>query len=251
MKKLMIAVTLTVVAATLLAAPKKKGAKPMAGAEEVQTSGMEAKILIDQMPKTGQSSCLPAPFIQGATQIGVCYNTNYCDCIKPCDCGIVPISAKDRGILFNDFIDKLAKGWCGVDECHLCYARLTHQCGTMVPSIGDISGQFGAMWNDRKTHYNGYEMSGLRSGHSTKFHAPLFGYANTVLGGFGQNVAFYPEREFGLRVGRMNAKRTIVAAPRYMGCGCRPIGYCIDNSGYCWAFCVAEQEKYANRSPSS
>lgn len=181
-------------------------------------------------------------------QIGVCYNTNYCDCIKPCDCGIVPISAKDRGILFNDFIDKLAKGWCGVDECHLCYARLTHQCGTMFPSIGDISGQFGAMWNDRKTHYNGNEMSGLRSGHSTKFHAPLFGYANTVLGGFGQNVAFYPEREFGLRVGRMNAKRTIVAAPRYMGCGCRPIGYCIDNSGYCWAFCVAEQEKYANRS---
>ena len=73
MKKLMIAMTFAVAAATLLAAPKKKGAKPMAGADEVQTSGMEAKILIDQMPKTGQSSCLPAPFIQGATQIGVCY----------------------------------------------------------------------------------------------------------------------------------------------------------------------------------
>ena len=75
MKKLMIAMTLAVAAATLLAAPKKRGAKPMAGADEVQTVGKDAKVLIDQMPKTGQASCLPAPFIQGATQIGVCYTT--------------------------------------------------------------------------------------------------------------------------------------------------------------------------------
>jgi len=75
MKKLMIAVMTVLLAATtvMAAGAKKKGAKPMAGADEVQTSGNDAKILVDQMPKTGQSSCLSAPFIQGATQIGVCY----------------------------------------------------------------------------------------------------------------------------------------------------------------------------------
>ena len=75
MKKLMI-VTMAMLAVTAaVAAPRaKKGVRAMAGNEEGPvTTGKEAKILIDQMPKTGQSSCLPAPSLQGATMIGNCY----------------------------------------------------------------------------------------------------------------------------------------------------------------------------------
>ena len=65
MKKLAMMMTVALAATAVLAAPKKKGIKAMAG--------NEAKVLVDQMPKTGQSSCLPAPGIQGASMIGVCY----------------------------------------------------------------------------------------------------------------------------------------------------------------------------------
>ena len=73
--KLMLAVTAAVAAATLVAATprNKKGVKPMAGADEVQTSGKDAKVTIDQMPRTGKSCCLAAPSLQGATMIGQCY----------------------------------------------------------------------------------------------------------------------------------------------------------------------------------
>ena len=77
MKKTMILLTAAIAAATVLAAPTargKKGPRAMAGNEDGPvTSGREAKILVDQMPKTGQQSCLPAPFIQGASMIGQCY----------------------------------------------------------------------------------------------------------------------------------------------------------------------------------
>ena len=69
--------TAALAAAVALAAnpPRgKKGPKAMAGNDDGPvTSGKEAKILVDQMPKTGQQSCLPAPGIQGASMIGQCY----------------------------------------------------------------------------------------------------------------------------------------------------------------------------------
>jgi hypothetical protein len=53
---------------------KKSTAKAMAGSEDGPTvSGREAKVTIDQFPRTGQSSCLMAPGIQGASMIGRCY----------------------------------------------------------------------------------------------------------------------------------------------------------------------------------
>ena len=69
--------TATLVATAVLAGPSvrgKKGPRAMAGNDDGPvTSGKEAKILVDQMPKTGQQSCLPAPGIQGASMIGQCY----------------------------------------------------------------------------------------------------------------------------------------------------------------------------------
>ncbi len=75
MKKLMIVTMIAATSASLLtAAPKKRGVQAMAGNEDgPTTTGRAAKILVDQMPKPGQSSCLPAPGIQGASMIGVCY----------------------------------------------------------------------------------------------------------------------------------------------------------------------------------
>lgn len=75
MKKLAIVMTVALAAGVVLAAgAKKKGIKAMAGSDEAPvTEGREAKVNVDQMPKTGQSSCLPAPGIQGASMIGVCY----------------------------------------------------------------------------------------------------------------------------------------------------------------------------------
>ena len=77
MKKL---ITMTVIAAMAVstafcAGARKKGIQAMAGNEDgPETTGKEAKVNIDQPPKTGQLCCLPAPGIQGASMIGVCYN---------------------------------------------------------------------------------------------------------------------------------------------------------------------------------
>ena len=75
MKKLMMALVVVTAATAALAAPtRKKQVQPMAGNEDGPvTEGREAKIIIDQLPKTGQSSCLTAPSIQGATNVGQCY----------------------------------------------------------------------------------------------------------------------------------------------------------------------------------
>ncbi len=75
MKKLMMVTAAAFAVTAALAAPRaKKGVQAMAGNEDGPvTSGKEAKILVDQMPKTGQACCLPAPSVQGATMIGTCY----------------------------------------------------------------------------------------------------------------------------------------------------------------------------------
>ena len=65
---------MTVALAVSVAFAAKKGVKAMAGNDDGPvTSGKEAKILVDQMPKTGQQCCLAAPSIQGASMVGQCY----------------------------------------------------------------------------------------------------------------------------------------------------------------------------------
>ena len=74
--KLMMAMTAALTATALVAAPKtaKKGPQAMAGNEEGPvTSGREAKVLVEQMPRLGQQCCLGAPGIQGGSNIGQCY----------------------------------------------------------------------------------------------------------------------------------------------------------------------------------
>ena len=75
MKKLMMAMVMVAAATAALAAgAKKKGVQAMAGNEDGPlTTGKDAKILIDQMPKTGHNCCLSSPAISGASMIGVCY----------------------------------------------------------------------------------------------------------------------------------------------------------------------------------
>ena len=76
-KKIITVFAVALAASAVLAAPaksNKKGPKAMAGNEDGPvTTGREAKIIVDQMPKTGKQCCLPAPGIQGASMIGQCY----------------------------------------------------------------------------------------------------------------------------------------------------------------------------------
>ena len=67
----------TVLSVTVaVAAPTRKSvrnAKADASAEEAPVSGVDAKITIDQFPKTGRASTLMAPSLSGATIIGQCF----------------------------------------------------------------------------------------------------------------------------------------------------------------------------------
>ena len=76
MKKLMMAMVVVAAATVFAATPRgKKGVQAMAGNEDGPvTEGREAKVLIDQLPKTGQNCCLGAPSISGGTNIGQCYS---------------------------------------------------------------------------------------------------------------------------------------------------------------------------------
>ena len=83
MKKMLI-LTMTAFAATTLLAATTITRKPASGArgkqpvaavdDDAPTTGKDAKILIDQFPKTGRASCLSAPGVSGASIIGTCYN---------------------------------------------------------------------------------------------------------------------------------------------------------------------------------
>ena len=74
MKKLMLALVIVAATAAMAAGAKKKGVQAMAGNEDgPATSGREAKIIVDQMPKAGHNCCLMAPSLQGASMIGQCY----------------------------------------------------------------------------------------------------------------------------------------------------------------------------------
>ena len=83
MKKIAIFAVTALAVGTMFAAPatsRKAGAtvnrgnRPAAAADEdAPTTGKDAKILIDQFPKTGRASTLAAPGIAGASIIGNCY----------------------------------------------------------------------------------------------------------------------------------------------------------------------------------
>ena len=103
--KLVIALTAALAATTLLAAPSKnargkKGPQAMAGADSVQTAGNEAKVLINQMPKTGTSCCLNAPSLQGGTMIGQCYT-------KPRQWIVI----ETKYTTYAKFLDQLTFNW--------------------------------------------------------------------------------------------------------------------------------------------
>ena len=101
MKKLMTIAVVMMAAVAMAAGAKKKGVQAMAGNEDgPETSGREAKIIVDQMPKTGQSCCLSAPGIQGASMIGTCYQ-------KPRRWIVI----ETKYTTFAKFLDQLTFNW--------------------------------------------------------------------------------------------------------------------------------------------
>ena len=101
MKKLAIVMMVSLAATAVLAAPKsRKSARNAAAAEEEASGGKLAKIDINQMPRTGQQSCLPAPGIQGATMIGNCYT-------KPRRWIVI----ETKYTTYEKFIDQLTFNW--------------------------------------------------------------------------------------------------------------------------------------------
>ena len=95
MKKLMMAMVV-MAAATVVAAPKRA----QAGGED-GSDARDMKILVDQMPKPGQSCCLAAPSIQGASMIGQC-------------CTSSPrrwIVVETKYTTYSKFLDQLTFNW--------------------------------------------------------------------------------------------------------------------------------------------
>ncbi|MCR5413178.1 MAG: hypothetical protein K6F50_00430 [Kiritimatiellae bacterium] len=77
MKKLLIVTISTLCAVTVLAAPSRgrnRGKQAPVAEEDAPTTGKEAKILIDQFPKLGRQSTLPAPSVSGGSIVGKCYS---------------------------------------------------------------------------------------------------------------------------------------------------------------------------------
>ena len=70
-KKIVMMTTVALAAAVALAAPRNR--KQVAVEEDAPTTGKEAKIMLDQFPKLGRQSTLPAPSLQGGSIVGKCY----------------------------------------------------------------------------------------------------------------------------------------------------------------------------------
>ena len=101
MKKLMTVAVVMMAAVAMAAGVRKKGIQAMAGNEDGPTTeGREAKIIVDQMPKTGQSCCLSAPSIQGSSMVGTCYQ-------KPRKWIVV----ETKYTTFARFLDQLTFNW--------------------------------------------------------------------------------------------------------------------------------------------
>ena len=54
----------------------QRGKQPAAAQadEDAPTTGKDAKVTVDQFPKTGRTACLSAPNVSGQSIIGTCYN---------------------------------------------------------------------------------------------------------------------------------------------------------------------------------
>ena len=101
MKKLIVVMAVTMATAALFGAVSRKKVQAMAGSDEgPATSGKESKVLIDQFPRTGQSSCLTAPSVGGATMIGTCYQ-------KPRRWIVI----ETKYTTFAKFLDQLTFNW--------------------------------------------------------------------------------------------------------------------------------------------
>ena len=101
MKKLMTVAVVMMAAVAMAAGVRKKGIQAMAGNEDGPTTeGREAKVIVDQMPKTGQSCCLSAPSIQGSSMVGTCYQ-------KPRKWIVV----ETKYTTFARFLDQLTFNW--------------------------------------------------------------------------------------------------------------------------------------------
>ena len=73
MNKKIMMMTAMALAATMVIAAPTRGKKPAAADDDAPTTGKEAKIMLDQFPKLGRQSTLPAPALQGGSIIGACY----------------------------------------------------------------------------------------------------------------------------------------------------------------------------------
>ncbi len=77
-KSMLMVVATFSVAWAVLAAPQRntkgRNTRTADAEEETTVSGKDAKITIDQFPKTGRASTLMAPALQGASIIGQCYS---------------------------------------------------------------------------------------------------------------------------------------------------------------------------------
>lgn len=72
--KIMTAVALTVAAGTLAAAPARgKVTAAVPAGSDAAKEARDARVLINQFPKLGKISTLPAPQLQGGSNIGTCY----------------------------------------------------------------------------------------------------------------------------------------------------------------------------------
>ena len=65
--------TAMALAATVAFAAPRTSKKPVATDDDAPTTGKEAKIMLDQFPKLGRQSTLPAPSLQGGSIVGKCY----------------------------------------------------------------------------------------------------------------------------------------------------------------------------------
>lgn len=110
MKKLMVVVMVALAATTVLAQAKtkkssKKAAAPVAAvSDDEATTGKGAKVNIVQEPKLGQTACLLAPSVSGASIIGQCYK-------KPRQWIVLETKYDTFGTEKSYFLDQLTFTW--------------------------------------------------------------------------------------------------------------------------------------------
>lgn len=106
MKKLTIAMTVMLAATAAFAAGgRSKKVKAMEGSDDAPvTQGKAAKLIIDQMPRTGKGSTMFGPSISGASMIGQCYK-------KPRSWIVTEAKFTTFGTDKSRFLDQLTFTW--------------------------------------------------------------------------------------------------------------------------------------------